>query len=155
MVKLSTLLIFLLVLQTVLSADPSSVVSGVFMPNAESLDYISSDEMCLSYNNATMSTLEQAMTAYRNGFETCKWGWVKEKMIVMLRLTPNEKCGNYSVGVLMRPCTNYRPSSVLCISENGLTVMQLPWAWLLNTAWLNSRNMSATSITKHAIRMPY
>ncbi|KAM4617702.1 aggrecan core protein-like [Discoglossus pictus] len=115
---------------------PSQVISGVFLSEAENLTYFTAETACATYN-ASLASLAQVTNAYSHGYEFCKWGWIKEHNIVMLRLTPGEKCGNYSVGILVRECQSQNAESVFCYKNNG------------NSSWLYTEG-NATMVYESA-----
>ncbi|CAH2325815.1 Hypothetical predicted protein [Pelobates cultripes] len=48
-----------------------------------------------------------------------RWGWVRERETVMLRLTPLQQCGNSSVGILIKDCSDMVSQYAFCITQNG------------------------------------
>ncbi|KAE8606564.1 hypothetical protein XENTR_v10010782 [Xenopus tropicalis] len=98
------------------------------MSSEERLSYESAVQTCSVTHNAALATMEQVTNAYRGGFEFCKWGWVRERRIVMLRLSPFEKCGDFNIGILMKRCPNFQSQTALCIKTNG------PSDWIFEAA---------------------
>ncbi|KAM9302083.1 LOW QUALITY PROTEIN: uncharacterized protein PAF06_015348 [Gastrophryne carolinensis] len=93
-----------------------TVTSGVFLPNI-TVDYEGAKTACaLQYSR--LASLDQVTNAFKNGYEVCKWGWIEEHKIVMLRLTPFLPCSNYNVGILIRDCPNIY--SAFCVDDTGL-----------------------------------
>ncbi|KAM3920727.1 uncharacterized protein RB166_015145 [Leptodactylus fuscus] len=105
------------------AADSVQVISGVFMPLNISVDYDGAKTAC-ALQNSRLATLAEITSAFRNGYEYCKWGWIEEKRVVMLRLTPFEACSDYSVGILIRDCPNIRYTN--CWNTSAGSVLQLP-----------------------------
>ncbi|XP_075044398.1 uncharacterized protein LOC142103916 [Mixophyes fleayi] len=103
------------------SADPVQVVSGVFMVNNTSLDYDGAKVACES-SSSTLATLEQITNAYNHGYKFDKWGWVEERMIVILRGAPLP-CSKNNVATLIKDCTNVR--FTFCAIKTG-AVYELP-----------------------------
>ncbi|XP_073397885.1 uncharacterized protein [Dendrobates tinctorius] len=105
------------------SADPIQVISGVFMPNNISVDYDGAKVACAAHYSR-LATLENITVAFTKGYEFCKWGWIEERRLVMLRLTPFKACSDYNVGILIRDCPNIR--STFCVNSTSGMIQILP-----------------------------
>ncbi|XP_056383662.1 uncharacterized protein LOC130277228 isoform X2 [Hyla sarda] len=91
------------------------------MPNNITVDYDGARTAC-AMQNSRMATLAEITLAYTKGYEICKWGWVEEKRVAMLRLTPFEACSGYNLGILMRDCPNINVA--FCVNSTSGTVRQ-------------------------------
>ncbi|XP_004453453.1 lymphatic vessel endothelial hyaluronic acid receptor 1 [Dasypus novemcinctus] len=49
----------------------------------------------------TLASKAQVEAAWRSGFETCSYGWVDDKVLVIPRILSNPKCGKNGIGVLV------------------------------------------------------
>ncbi|XP_040265876.1 uncharacterized protein LOC120980691 [Bufo bufo] len=136
------------------STDPIQVISGVFMPNNLTVDYDGAKVAC-AMQFSRLATLENITFAFTNGYEFCKWGWIEEKRVVMLRLTPFEACSDYNLGILMRDCPNIR--SAFCVNGSSGAVLQLPIPLRLFPSYENASNTcegkGLTIATKEQIEM--
>ncbi|XP_027708499.1 lymphatic vessel endothelial hyaluronic acid receptor 1 [Vombatus ursinus] len=47
-----------------------------------------------------LASKAQVKTALDSGFETCSFGWVSDKYVVVSRILPNPKCGQNNTGVV-------------------------------------------------------
>ncbi|KAM8939152.1 uncharacterized protein RCH25_052706 [Pelodytes ibericus] len=112
-------LLFLLFLKSSHALDSIQVISGVFLASETNLDYQNASTTCARTGNASLANLEQVTKAFKNGFDACKWGWIQEQKIVMLRLSPAAPCGNYSLGILTKDCPGLTSSYTFCIKKNG------------------------------------
>lgn len=134
------------------SLDPVQVISGVFMPNNISVDYDGAQTAC-AMQYSRLATLADITFAFRKGYEICKWGWIEEKRLAMLRLTPFEACAGYNVGILMRDCPSIRLT--FCVNSTSGTVLQLPIPTSLAPSYENASivctNHGLTIATKERI----
>ncbi|XP_075693153.1 uncharacterized protein LOC142660423 [Rhinoderma darwinii] len=108
------------------------------MPNNITVDYDGAKTAC-AMHYSRLATLEDITYAFRNGYEFCKWGWIEEKRVVMLRLTPFKACSDYNVGILMRDCPNIRYT--FCATSNVGTVLELPIPTSLVPSYENASNI--------------
>ncbi|KAM5138226.1 uncharacterized protein ACMZJ9_016824 [Mantella aurantiaca] len=116
--------LFFLALIGICSADDIPVMSGVFMPINISVDYGGAQAAC-AMHHSRLATMDEITTAFKNGYEYCKWGWTHKNRLVMLRLTPFLPCGGYSVGILIRDCPNI--NSVFCANgSDSVSVTIVP-----------------------------
>ncbi|XP_053305133.1 uncharacterized protein LOC128467501 [Spea bombifrons] len=101
------------------SLNSVQVISGVFMTPELDVDYHNATTTCNKYENSTLASLEQVTNALKHGYELCKWAWIKEQKMVMLRLTPFEGCGNFSLGILTKEDLNRASSYTFCFTKPG------------------------------------
>ncbi|KAM9221509.1 lymphatic vessel endothelial hyaluronic acid receptor 1 isoform 2-T2 [Dugong dugon] len=67
---------------------------------AEQLNFAEAKEACRLLG-LTLASKAQVETAWKNGFETCSYGWVEDgSSVVIPRILPNPRCGRNGVGVL-------------------------------------------------------
>ncbi|XP_056334485.1 lymphatic vessel endothelial hyaluronic receptor 1b [Danio aesculapii] len=78
-------------------------ISGVFLiqtkTNTYSFDAITAKEACEAIK-MTIAKKTEVETANKNGFQTCRFGWVEEQIAVIPRVEKNENCGKNNVGVI-------------------------------------------------------
>ncbi|KAM4017252.1 uncharacterized protein ACNLHF_006885 [Anomaloglossus baeobatrachus] len=124
------------------SSDPIQVIAGVFMPNNISVDYDGAKVACAAHYSR-LATMENINTAFTKGYEFCKWGWIEEKRLVMLRLMPFKACADYNVGVLIRDCPSV--GSTFCIGGTSGTIQTLPIPSSLVPSYENASKTCAAS----------
>ncbi|KAI1903890.1 hypothetical protein AGOR_G00000070 [Albula goreensis] len=99
-----------------LAVDPSQIkaypesgsISGVFLASfqpAASKNPVygfnaSQAPQACELMNVVIATKNQVEEAHRNGFETCRYGWIAEKIAVLPRIIKSKKCGQDRVGVI-------------------------------------------------------
>nr|XP_033784270.1 uncharacterized protein LOC117352159 isoform X2 [Geotrypetes seraphini] len=98
------------------------VASGVYQVEDTLVNYRNADGICRR-RNATLANLAQVKAAYDNKYQTCKWSWVQNETLVMVRLYSDELCGNFQLGVLqLPPCDNFKETRAICIDRNAKNV---------------------------------
>ncbi|GLD61610.1 lymphatic vessel endothelial hyaluronic acid receptor 1-like protein [Lates japonicus] len=81
----------------------SQRVAGVFMipeGGQYTLNFTAARAACL-YLNVTIATKDQMERAVLRGLETCRYGWIAEKIAVIPRLISEEKCGKGNTGLVL------------------------------------------------------
>ncbi|KAL2093437.1 hypothetical protein ACEWY4_010749 [Coilia grayii] len=97
----------------------SRTVSGVFMVmlnNMYSFNASVSSGVCRALH-AEIATKAQVETALNNGLEMCRFGWVEEKIAVVPRIKPSEKCGNSKTGLVVWRATEKQLFDVFCFNN--------------------------------------
>lgn len=77
---------------------------------AEQLNFTEAMEAC-RLMGLTLASKDQVEAAWRSYYETCSYGWVADKFLVIPRISANPKCGKNGVGVLVwrnSPSQKYR-----------------------------------------------
>lgn len=83
-------------------SDPCRIV-GVTLLNkktSEQLNFTEAKEAC-RLMGLTLASKNQVEAAWRSDFQTCSYGWVADKFLVIPRINANPKCGKNGVGVLI------------------------------------------------------
>ncbi|XP_043914944.1 lymphatic vessel endothelial hyaluronic acid receptor 1 [Protopterus annectens] len=78
-------------------------ISGVFLVQSGKdykLNYSEAEDACHFLGTVLASKL-QVEKANSNGFETCRYGWVSDKITVISRVKPNSKCGQNKIGIII------------------------------------------------------
>ncbi|XP_004683105.1 PREDICTED: lymphatic vessel endothelial hyaluronic acid receptor 1 [Condylura cristata] len=70
----------------------------------------------------TLANKDQIETAWKYGFETCSYGWVEDKFLVIPRIFANPKCGKNGVGVLIWRSSINKKSSAYCYNSSDTWV---------------------------------
>ncbi|XP_046925995.1 lymphatic vessel endothelial hyaluronic acid receptor 1 [Lynx rufus] len=86
-----------------LSISAPCRIVGVTLVNkktTQQLNFTEAQEAC-RLMGLTLASKDQIEAAWRSGFETCSYGWVADKFLVIPRILPNPKCGKNGMGVLV------------------------------------------------------
>ncbi|XP_040844888.1 lymphatic vessel endothelial hyaluronic acid receptor 1 [Ochotona curzoniae] len=78
-------------------------IVGVTLVNKKvglQLNFTEAKEACRLLG-LTLASKDQVEEAWKSGFETCNYAWVKEGFSVIPRIIPNPKCGKNGKGVLI------------------------------------------------------
>ncbi|XP_030055317.1 aggrecan core protein [Microcaecilia unicolor] len=94
----------------------TTVVSGVFQVTDVNVSYANAQETCGCYN-ATLATEDQLETALAKKFQTCKWGWIQEKQLVMVRAVDDAACAQNSTGIVKK---HIEAERVFCYKHNAV-----------------------------------
>uniref|UniRef100_A0A3Q3NKY9 Lymphatic vessel endothelial hyaluronic receptor 1b n=2 Tax=Mastacembelus armatus TaxID=205130 RepID=A0A3Q3NKY9_9TELE len=84
------------------AATQSPRAAGVFMlldGGKYTLNFTAATAACLSLS-VTIATRAQMEQALQRGLETCKFGWIGERVAVVPRLTSDKKCGQGRTGLV-------------------------------------------------------
>ncbi|XP_004418488.1 PREDICTED: lymphatic vessel endothelial hyaluronic acid receptor 1 [Ceratotherium simum simum] len=91
-------------------------IVGVTLVNKkakEQLNFSEAQEACRLLG-LTLASRDQIEAAWNSGFETCSYGWVEDKFLVIPRIFPNPKCGKNGKGVLVWRNSLSAKSSAYC-----------------------------------------
>ncbi|KAF5897481.1 lymphatic vessel endothelial hyaluronic acid receptor 1-like, partial [Clarias magur] len=69
----------------------------------------------------SIATRAQVETAHRNGLETCRYGWVMEKIAVIPRTKENPNCGKNKTGVIAWSALPSQLFDTFCFNSTGQT----------------------------------
>lgn len=100
-----------------LSISVSCRIKGVTLVTTKNpvqqLNLTEAKEAC-ALLGLTLSSRKQIEVARDSGFETCSYGWVDDKVLVIPRIFANPKCGKNGVGVLVWRNLPNKKSSAYC-----------------------------------------
>ncbi|XP_018540768.1 lymphatic vessel endothelial hyaluronic acid receptor 1 [Lates calcarifer] len=100
----------------------SQRVAGVFMipeGGQYTLNFTAARAACL-YLNVTIATKDQMEHAVLRGLETCRYGWIAEKIAVIPRLISEEKCGKGNTGLVLWYARAESKFGAYCFSASDL-----------------------------------
>ncbi|XP_055365865.1 lymphatic vessel endothelial hyaluronic receptor 1b isoform X2 [Betta splendens] len=107
----------------VLSVDgPPAGAAGVFMlidGGRYTLNFSAATAACLSLN-VTMATRAQMERAVQQGLETCKFGWIHERIAVVPRLKSDHNCGQGKTGLVLWFAAEDKKFAVYCFRASDL-----------------------------------
>ncbi|XP_051953834.1 lymphatic vessel endothelial hyaluronic receptor 1b [Xyrauchen texanus] len=101
---------------------PENGVSGVFLVKTEtniySFNATTATEACKAIH-MRIATKAEVETANKNGFQTCRFGWVEEQIAVIPRTEKSEKCGKNSLGISVWRADISKMFDVYCFKSEG------------------------------------
>ncbi|XP_026783279.3 lymphatic vessel endothelial hyaluronic receptor 1b [Pangasianodon hypophthalmus] len=99
-------------------------ISEVFIAQLKNQPYsfnaTTAIDVCTSLG-VSIATRAQVETAQSNGLQTCRYGWVMEKIAVIPRTEKNPNCGKNKVGIIVWATPPSRLFDVFCSSSTGQT----------------------------------
>ncbi|XP_041652122.1 lymphatic vessel endothelial hyaluronic receptor 1b [Cheilinus undulatus] len=102
--------------------------AGVFLliqGGVYTFNFTAARDAC-SFLNVTMATITQMEKALQQGLETCKFGWIAERVAVVPRLTTDEKCGRGKTGVVRWAASTDTKFGVFCFNASDLEETKAP-----------------------------
>ncbi|NXL35793.1 LYVE1 protein, partial [Glaucidium brasilianum] len=72
--------------------------------------------------NLQLASKEQVEKALKHGFETCSYGWVKDGLVVIPRITSNKKCGKGNVGLVLWRAEPFKTFQVYCFNSSDVHI---------------------------------
>ncbi|KAK2504071.1 hypothetical protein MC885_019551 [Smutsia gigantea] len=97
------------------------------------LNFTEAEEACRLLQ-LTLASKNQVEEAWRFGFETCSYGWVEDKFLVIPRILPNPKCGKNGMGVLTWRNSLSLKFRAYCYNSSGVPTALLVLALLFFAA---------------------
>ncbi|XP_053478927.1 lymphatic vessel endothelial hyaluronic receptor 1b, partial [Ictalurus furcatus] len=99
-------------------------ISEVFIAQLKDQPYsfnaITAIDVCRSLG-VSIATRAQVETAQTNGLQTCRYGWVMEKVAVIPRKEKNPVCGQNKVGIIVWATSPNRLFDVFCYNSTATT----------------------------------
>ncbi|KAJ8777587.1 hypothetical protein J1605_014240 [Eschrichtius robustus] len=111
-------------------------IMGVTLVNKRThrqLNFTEAQEACRLVG-LTLASKEQVEAAWKFGFETCSYGWVKNQFVVIPRIIQNPKCGKNGVGVLIWRSSLNQQHRAYCHNSSGVPTTLLVLALLFFAA---------------------
>ncbi|KFQ12443.1 Lymphatic vessel endothelial hyaluronic acid receptor 1, partial [Leptosomus discolor] len=72
--------------------------------------------------NLQLASKDQVEKALKHGFETCSYGWVNDGVVVVPRITSNEKCGRGKVGLVQWHADLFKTFNVYCFNSSDVQI---------------------------------
>ncbi|XP_061078616.1 lymphatic vessel endothelial hyaluronic receptor 1b [Conger conger] len=133
---------------SILAINPSQIkvfpengaVSGVFLASLQhvhnknhpySFNASQAREVCLMLN-VIIASKAQVEAAYRNGLETCRYGWVDEQIAVLPRITASKPCGQNRVGVIPWRSVPTKSFDAFCFNSSDVQT-EVPVSTIIST----------------------
>ncbi|XP_044536977.1 lymphatic vessel endothelial hyaluronic acid receptor 1 [Gracilinanus agilis] len=83
------------------------------------LNFTDASDAC-SVLGLQLASKTQVTIARDFGFETCSFGWVSDKYVVISRILPNPKCGQNKIGVLEWKVPLYKKQYAYCYNSSDI-----------------------------------
>ncbi|XP_062403443.1 CD44 antigen [Sardina pilchardus] len=80
------------------------------------LTHVDAEALCQDLNT-TLATREQVENAYNSNMETCRYGWIANMSIAILRHTAHEKCFLNQTGISIKAANASDLSDAYCYEE--------------------------------------
>ncbi|KAM4572990.1 lymphatic vessel endothelial hyaluronic receptor 1b [Odontesthes bonariensis] len=96
--------------------------TGVFMlieGGKYTFNFADAKEAC-QFLNVTIATRAQVEKAQQRGLETCKFGWVADRIAVVPRLMSDKNCGQGKTGVVPWYAPMHKKFGVFCFNSSAL-----------------------------------
>ncbi|XP_013813267.1 lymphatic vessel endothelial hyaluronic acid receptor 1 isoform X2 [Apteryx mantelli] len=85
-------------------------IAGIGIYLEDKVNFSDASNAC-SQLNLQLASKDQVEKALKHGFETCSYGWVKDGLVVIPRITSNKKCDVHINSCKPDPTTPIPPSS--------------------------------------------
>ncbi|NXC21273.1 LYVE1 protein, partial [Corythaeola cristata] len=72
--------------------------------------------------NLQLASKNQVEKALKHGFETCSYGWVKDGLAVIPRITSNNKCGKGNVGLVKWNAEPSKTFHIYCFNSSDVHI---------------------------------
>ncbi|KFO71819.1 Lymphatic vessel endothelial hyaluronic acid receptor 1, partial [Cuculus canorus] len=87
----------------------------------EKVNFSEASDAC-NQLNLQLATKDQVEKALNHGFETCSFGWVKDGLVVIPRITSNKKCGKGNVGLVLWYAEHFKTFKVYCFNSSDVQI---------------------------------
>ncbi|XP_009678521.2 lymphatic vessel endothelial hyaluronic acid receptor 1 [Struthio camelus] len=96
-------------------------IAGIGIYLEEKVNFSDASNAC-SQLNLQLATKDQVEKALKHGFETCSYGWVKDGLVVIPRITSNKKCGKGNVGLVPWNAEHFKTFKVYCFNSSDVHI---------------------------------
>ncbi|XP_023660732.1 CD44 antigen [Paramormyrops kingsleyae] len=84
-----------------------------------SLTFEQAEQLCL-HLSATLPDKEQVIKAYKAGMETCRYGWIDNRTVVILRHTSHSNCASNLTGAIFYDEVSDMQYDAYCYNKSDL-----------------------------------
>uniref|UniRef100_A0A8B9STN5 Lymphatic vessel endothelial hyaluronan receptor 1 n=1 Tax=Anas platyrhynchos TaxID=8839 RepID=A0A8B9STN5_ANAPL len=102
------------------STLPPCRITGVGLYE-EKVNFSEASNAC-NQLNLQLASKDQVEKALKHRFETCSYGWVKDGLVVIPRLTSNQKCGKGKVGLVTWNAEHSKTFMVYCFNSSDVQI---------------------------------
>ncbi|XP_054056140.1 lymphatic vessel endothelial hyaluronic acid receptor 1 isoform X2 [Rissa tridactyla] len=103
------------------SIVPPCRITGVGIYLEEKVNFSEASNAC-NQLNLQLATKDQVENALKHGFETCSYGWVKDGLVVIPRITSNQKCGKGNTGLVPWHAELFKTFKVYCFNSSDVQI---------------------------------
>lgn len=96
-------------------------IMGVGLYLDEKVNFSEASNVC-NRLNLQLATKEQVEKALKHDFETCSFGWIKDGLVVIPRITSNQKCGQGKVGLVKWNANRASKFTVYCFNSSDIQI---------------------------------
>uniref|UniRef100_A0A8C0AWA5 Lymphatic vessel endothelial hyaluronan receptor 1 n=1 Tax=Buteo japonicus TaxID=224669 RepID=A0A8C0AWA5_9AVES len=96
-------------------------ITGVGIYLEEKVNFSEASNAC-NQLNLQLASKDQVEKALKHGFETCSYGWVKDGLVVIPRITSNKKCGKGNVGLVPWHAEPFKTFKVYCFNSSDVHI---------------------------------
>ncbi|KAM4667056.1 lymphatic vessel endothelial hyaluronic acid receptor 1 [Amazona ochrocephala] len=96
-------------------------IRGVGIYLEEKVNFSEASNAC-NQLNLQLASRDQVENALKHGFETCSYGWVKDGLVVIPRITSNKKCGKGNVGLVRWYAEPFKTFMVYCFNSSDVQI---------------------------------
>ncbi|XP_014821986.1 PREDICTED: lymphatic vessel endothelial hyaluronic acid receptor 1 [Calidris pugnax] len=100
---------------------PPCRITGVGIYLEEKVELSEASNAC-NQLNLQLASKDQVEKALNHGFETCSFGWVKDGLVVIPRITSNKKCGQGNVGLVLWRADPSNKFKVYCFNSSDVQI---------------------------------
>uniref|UniRef100_A0A8C0IJG4 Lymphatic vessel endothelial hyaluronic acid receptor 1 n=1 Tax=Bubo bubo TaxID=30461 RepID=A0A8C0IJG4_BUBBB len=96
-------------------------ITGVGIYLEEKVNFSEASTAC-NQLNLQLASKDQVEKALKHGFETCSYGWVKDGLVVIPRITSNKKCGKGNTGLVLWRAEPFKTFQVYCFNSSDVHI---------------------------------
>ncbi|XP_075568473.1 lymphatic vessel endothelial hyaluronic acid receptor 1 isoform X2 [Pelecanus crispus] len=100
-------------------------ITGVGIYHEKKANFSEASNAC-NQLNLQLASKDQVEKALKHGFETCSYGWVKDGLAVIPRITSNKKCGQGNIGLVPWYAEPFKTFKVYCFNSSEATTTKMP-----------------------------
>ncbi|NWH33182.1 LYVE1 protein, partial [Chloropsis hardwickii] len=109
--------------------------------------------------NLELASKNQVEEAWKHGFETCNYGWVKEGFAVIPRITSNQKCGQGRTGIVQWNTSKDKKFNLYCFNSSDVQINSCQpdpttTTYPLSTTSRDLTGYSASGLTENITAVP-
>ncbi|XP_072194913.1 lymphatic vessel endothelial hyaluronic acid receptor 1 [Excalfactoria chinensis] len=96
-------------------------ITGVGLYLDEKVNFSEASNVC-NRLNLQLASKDQVEKALKHDFETCSFGWINDGLVVIPRITSNQKCGQGKVGLVKWYANRASKFTVYCFNSSDVQI---------------------------------